>query len=95
LVFALRKKLRTLEMKETAGQLPSLAAAGLAAALVSWRGRMLWQAYFGHASLLPRLGEVFLPMIAATIVYFALSWWMKISSVREMTSLIVTRAKAS
>jgi putative peptidoglycan lipid II flippase len=95
LVFALRKKLRTLEMKETAGQLPSLAAAGLAAALVSWRGRLLWQAYVGHASLLPRLGEVFLPMIAATIVYFALSWWMKISSVREMTALLVTRAKAS
>jgi hypothetical protein len=45
--------------------------------------------------LLPLLGEVFLPMIAATIVYFALSWWMKISSVREMTALLVTRAKAS
>jgi putative peptidoglycan lipid II flippase len=95
LVFAMHKKLRTLEMKETAAQLPSLAAAGLAAALVAWRGRMLWQAYFGHANLLPRLGEVFLPMIAATIVYFALSWWMKISSVREMTALLVTRTKPS
>jgi hypothetical protein len=34
-------------------------------------------------------------MIAATIVYFALSWWMKISSVREMTALLVTRTKPS
>jgi putative peptidoglycan lipid II flippase len=95
LVFALRKKMRTLEMKETVDQLPSLAAAGLAAALVAWRGRLLWEAYFGHASLLPRLGEVFLPMIAATAVYLALSWWMNITSVREMTALIMARAKPS
>ncbi len=95
LVYALRKKLRRLEMKETADQLPSLAAAGLAAGLVAWRGRLLWQAYFGHATLLPRLGEVFLPMIAATVVYLALAWWMNIASVREMTALIMARAKTS
>jgi putative peptidoglycan lipid II flippase len=91
LVFALRKKLRTLEMKETVAQLPYLAAAGLAAALVAWRGRLLWQNHFGHASLLPRLGEVFLPMTAATALYFALSWWMNISSAREMIGLLAAR----
>ena len=91
LIFALRKKLRRLEMKETVGQLPSLAAAGLAAALVAWRGRLLWEARFGHVSLGPRLGEVFLPMIAASVVYFALSWWMKISSAREMLELLSER----
>ena len=91
LVFALRKKLRTLEMKETAAQLPALAAAGLAAALAAWGGRLLWQAHFGHAALLPRLGEVFLPMTAATAIYFALSWWMGISSAREMFGMLAAR----
>jgi putative peptidoglycan lipid II flippase len=95
LLFALRKKLRTLEMKEIVDQLPALASAGLAAALVAWRGRLLWEAHFGHASLLPRLGEVFLPMTAATVIYLALSWWMNIASVREMTAMIVARAKPS
>jgi putative peptidoglycan lipid II flippase len=95
LIFALRKKLRTLEMKETVAQLPSLATAGLAAALVAWRGRLLWQNYFGHASLLPRLGEVFLPMTAATAIYFALSWWMNISSAREMIGLVAARVMPS
>jgi putative peptidoglycan lipid II flippase len=95
LVFALRKKLRTLEMKETVAQLPSLAAAGLAAALVAWRGRILWDNHFGHASLLYRLGEVFLPMIAATAVYFALCWWMNISSAREMIALVAARLMPS
>jgi putative peptidoglycan lipid II flippase len=91
LAYALRKKLRTLEMKETVAQLPSLAAAGLAAALVAWRGRLLWQDRFGHAVLWTRLGEVFLPMIAATLIYFALSWWMNISSAREMIDLALAR----
>jgi putative peptidoglycan lipid II flippase len=93
LVFALRKKLRSLEMKETVAQLPPLAAAGLAAGLVAWRGSLLWQNHFGHASLWPRLGEVFVPMTAATAVYFALSWWMKITSAREMIGLAVARLK--
>ena len=91
LVFALRKKLRKLEMKETVAKLPSLAAAGLAAALVAWRGRHLWENHFGHASLWPRLGEVFLPMTAATVIYFALSWWMNIASAREMIGLVAAR----
>jgi len=95
LVFALRKKLRSLEMKETLAQLPGLAAAGLAAGLVAWEGSLLWQHQFGHASLLPRLGEVFLPMTAATAVYFALSWWMNIPSAREMIGLISARLGAS
>ncbi len=95
LIYALRKKLRTLEMKETVAQLPSLGAAGLAAALVAWRGRLLCQANFGHATLLPRLAEVFLPMFAATAVYLLLAWWMNIPSVREMTALFAARAKPS
>jgi putative peptidoglycan lipid II flippase len=91
LVFALRKKLRTLEMKELVAQLPALAGAGLAAGIVAWRGRWLWQSHFGHAGTPARLGEVFVPMIAATAVYLALSWWLKIESAREMCRLLVRR----
>jgi len=95
LVLALRKKLGALEMRETTAQLPALALAGLAAAWVAWQGQLLWQAHFGHASLPQRLGEVFLPMIAATAIYFALSWWMKISSAREMIALVALRVRPS
>jgi hypothetical protein len=82
-------------MKETVEQLPYMAAAALAAALVAWRGRLLWQNHFGHASLLQRLGEVFLPMTAASVIYFALSWWMNITSAREMIGLIAARVMPS
>jgi peptidoglycan biosynthesis protein MviN/MurJ (putative lipid II flippase) len=87
LLYALRKKLRTLDMRETVAGLPVLAVVGLAAGLVAWIGRLLWNAHLGHAGLLMRLGEVFAPMTAATLIYFALAWWMNIPSAREMIRL--------
>ena len=88
LIFALRKKLQTLEMGETVAQLPRLAVAGLIAALLAWNGRLLWDGYLSHATLLLKLGEVFVPMIAATAVYFALGLWFKIPSAGEMLRVI-------
>ena len=92
LVFALRKKLRTLDMGQTVAQLPALAAIGLAAALAARYGWRLWDLHLGHATLLLRLGEVFAPMTAATLLYFALAWWMRIPSAREMLRLLSTRS---
>ena len=88
LVFALRKKLRTLEMAETVAQLPRLAVAGAIAALLAWNGRLLWDGHLGHATLVLKLGEVFVPMIVATAVYFALGLWFKIPSAGEMLRVI-------
>jgi putative peptidoglycan lipid II flippase len=84
LVFALRKKLRTLDMAETVAQLPRLAAIGLLAGLLAWYGRWWWEGHLGHATLILKLGEVFAPMLAATVVYFALGLWLKIPSAGEM-----------
>jgi putative peptidoglycan lipid II flippase len=95
LLFALSRKLKTLEMAECTAQLPRLAVAGMAAGLLAWSLRWLWQKDMGHATLALKLGEVFLPMTAAAILYVALSWWMNISSAHEMMALIVARAKPS
>ena len=75
LAYALRKKLRTLEMKECVAQFPLLGAIALAAGLTAWGLRQVWQSHLGHASFALRLGEVFVPMIAATALYFGLSLW--------------------
>jgi putative peptidoglycan lipid II flippase len=88
LVFALRKKLRTLDMAETMAQLPRLAVAGVIAGLLSWNGRLLWDGYLGHASLTLKLGEVFAPMIAASAAYLALGLWFKIPTAGEMLRVI-------
>ena|ERR1700677_3494354 len=91
LLFALRKKMRALNMAETAAQLPVMAVIGLASGMAAWTGRLWWQNQFGHATFLLRLGEVFGPMIAATALYFALSFWMKVASAREILQLVGTR----
>jgi putative peptidoglycan lipid II flippase len=93
LLFALRKKMKTLEMSECTGQLPRLAIAGLVAGLLAWTLRWLWQRHLGHATLALKLGEVFAPMTAATAIYFALTWWMNIASAHEMIGLILARVR--
>jgi putative peptidoglycan lipid II flippase len=92
LVIALRKKLGRLEMTELVKLLPQLAAAGLIAALVAWNGRLLWEGHLWHGNLLLKLGEVFIPMIAATAAYMALGLWLKIPSAGEMLQLLRRRA---
>jgi hypothetical protein len=42
-----------------------------------------------------RLGEVFLPMLAAAALYFALSLWMKVGSARELLRLVFARSARS
>jgi putative peptidoglycan lipid II flippase len=93
LLFALRKKLKTLEMAACITQLPRLAFVGLTSGLLAWTIRSLWQNHLGHATLSLKLGEVFLPMTAATAIYFALGWWMNITSAREMIGLITARVR--
>jgi putative peptidoglycan lipid II flippase len=88
LIFALRKKLRTLEMAEMVGQLPRLAVAGLIAALLAWNGRLWWEGHLSHATLALKLGEVFVPMAAAAAGYLALGMWLKIPSAGEMLRVL-------
>ncbi|HEY3913081.1 MAG TPA: murein biosynthesis integral membrane protein MurJ [Verrucomicrobiae bacterium] len=93
LSYALRRKLRTLAMKETVKQFPLMGVTGLAAGLIAWELRLLWQNHLGHANLLLRLGEVFVPMITATIFYFAVSFWLKVSSATEILHLVLDKIR--
>ena len=91
LFFALRKKLRTLEMAQSIAQLPLLAVAGFVAGLAAWTLRLVWFNHFGHATLALKLGEVFLPMTAATALYFLLALWWKVPSAREIADFLRAR----
>ena len=94
LSFALRKKLRRLEMKPYLRQLPALASATAAAALTAWMLRYFWQTRLGHANVASRLGEVFVPMIAATALYVALGLWLKVSAAGEIVDFVRRRRVA-
>jgi putative peptidoglycan lipid II flippase len=93
LLFALRKKLGRLEMEECTAQLPRLALAGLLTGAAAYGLRLVWLKHFGHESLALKLGEVFLPMTAASALYFALTLWWKVPSAREIAGFLLGRIK--
>jgi len=89
--FALRKKLKSLELAELKRQLPPVFFAAILAGSLAWTLRLIWENRFGHSTLIFKLGEVFVPMIAATLVYFGLTLWFKVPSAREIFGLVQQR----
>jgi putative peptidoglycan lipid II flippase len=88
---ALRKKLKTLDFSGLRVKLLCLLPATLAAGVVAWAVRGWWQQQWGHASLAQRLGEVFVPALAAAALYFGLAAWLKVAEAREILSLLARK----
>lgn len=91
LTFALRKKLKRLEIRSYFQQLPALAAGAVVAGGTAWGLRQVWQTRLGHASIPLRLGEVFVPMIAAAALYFGLTLWLKVAAAGEILDFLRRR----
>lgn len=84
LMFALRKKIATLDWGELRRLLPALTGTLVVSALVCRFSYVWWRESIGHADLPGRLGEVFVPMSAASLAYFGLAWWLKIPAARAL-----------
>jgi putative peptidoglycan lipid II flippase len=93
LFFALRKKLARLDMASLRATFLPLAVAGLAAGLIAWQGWRLWEARLGHATLALKIGAVFVPAIAAGLIYGALALTFKIPAAKEMMAFALARFK--
>lgn len=91
LAFALRKKLGRLDLAELKSHLPGLLAATVAAGAAAYLLRLGWENRFGHEHLWQRLGEVFMPMGAASVVYLGVTHWLKLPYSREFAGLIASR----
>ena len=91
LLFALRKKLGHLEMGSLRGQLGALAIGGLTAAGTAYGGLQLWQAKLGHATLLLKAGEVFIPAVAAAAAYALVTTLLGVPYARDLIGSIVGR----
>ena len=92
LLFALRKKLKTLELRPCVAQFPALFAAAAAAGLAAWGLRVLWDSRFGHGTLPAKLGEVFVPMAAAALIYLVLTFCLKVPAAHDVLALVRSRA---
>ncbi len=91
LFYALRRKLKTLELAAILRTWPALLGAALVAGVVAWGSAKLWTTHLGHANLWLRLGEVFLPITLATAAYFALALWLKTGLADEMLAMLKNR----
>ncbi|MBI3880552.1 MAG: murein biosynthesis integral membrane protein MurJ [Verrucomicrobia bacterium] len=86
--FALRKKLKRLELSALRAPVLKMLAATVFAGAVAWFALDLWQKNLGHASLLLRLGEVFAPMTLAALLYWAATLALKVGQAHEIFSLL-------
>jgi putative peptidoglycan lipid II flippase len=93
LFFALRKKIARLEMAPLRATFLPLAIAGLLAGLVAWQGWRLWESMLGHETLVLKIGAVFVPAIAAGLVYGILALTFKVPAAKEMLEFAFARFK--
>jgi putative peptidoglycan lipid II flippase len=93
LLRALRRKLRRLDLETLPPLILSLLGATLAAGLVAWGVLELWQRRLGHATLLLKAGEVFVPLALSTLTYGAVAWWLRVPLTRELGGLLRQRLR--
>ena len=91
LVFALRKKLRKLDMEALRGTLRPITLAALLAGGLAWGGWKMWEHHLGHATLALKLGAVFVPAGIAGGIYWLSALACKIPAAREMTEFALKR----
>jgi len=93
LVYALRRKLSRLDMKDVVQVLlvlvPAAALAGAIAAVLAW----LWEKKFGHATLLPRLGAVFVPGGIAVLAYWLGALWARVPAAHDVAELFLRKVR--
>jgi putative peptidoglycan lipid II flippase len=87
LFYALRRKLKALEMAEVRRHLPALLGATLVAGGIAWGLAALWEARLGHRTFALKLGELLVPMAVATAAYFGLAVWLKTGYTEELVGL--------
>jgi putative peptidoglycan lipid II flippase len=91
LFYALSRKLKTLEAAVFLKHLGVLLGATALAGVVSWQLAKLWTERLGHHSLFLRLGEVFVPLTAAALVYCGVSMASRTGHLDELIGILRRR----
>ncbi len=88
LLYALRRKLHTLELTALRRSLPGIGVATLAAGLAAWWLGGQWEQLLGHLTLGRKLGAVFVPATVAALVFGLTAHGLRVSPAREIADLI-------
>jgi putative peptidoglycan lipid II flippase len=93
LFYALRRKLKTLDLAPLRQPLIILGAATVVAGVVSWAAAGYWTANLGHERFILKLGEVFVPIAIASLVYLAISSVFKTGHLTELAGMVRSRRR--
>lgn len=94
LLFALRKKLKFLDLAGFTRSLLVLVPAAAMAGAVAWFAYGWWLERFGVTTLPLKIGGVFGPMFLAGLLYWALALLGKVPAATEIARFIRTRGKS-
>jgi hypothetical protein len=91
LLFALRKKLGTLEMQSLRDDFLALGWMMIVAGAIAYGGWRLWEGKLGHETLALKIGAVFVPAAIAGGLYWLLALLCKVPAAREMTEFALAK----
>jgi peptidoglycan biosynthesis protein MviN/MurJ (putative lipid II flippase) len=88
LLYALRLKLKKLELAGLRRQVAALLGAAVVAGASAWGTSWWWGANMGHQGLAFQLGDVFVPMSVASVVYLAVAAWLRTKHTDELMGMV-------
>jgi peptidoglycan biosynthesis protein MviN/MurJ (putative lipid II flippase) len=91
LFYALRRKLKFLELGELRRSIGPLLIAATFSGITAWFASHYWEQRIGHRNLAEKIGAVFVPMTLSALIYFSIALLLKISSAREIGSLCLEK----
>ncbi len=94
LMRALRKKMPKLDFAPLRSAVLLMSACAVVTGASAWGGQYLWRTRWGHATLWLKLGEVFVPMAIAGLLYWGLALALGIPQAKELNRLLLGRLKS-
>jgi putative peptidoglycan lipid II flippase len=93
LLYALRRKLQRLDLDALRQTLLPTAMAGGLAGVLAWMLVGAWEHAVGHATLLQKIGSVFVPGGIAGLAYGLVALWAGIPAALEMRELLLQKLR--
>lgn len=91
LFYALRRKLKFLQLASLLRPALNMAGAAILAGEVAWLAGRVWNSWAGQELLVARAGAVFIPMALASLVYGLALLWLKTPQAQEFFHLLALR----
>jgi hypothetical protein len=93
LTYALRRKLTGMNLEGLGQTLLALISDAILAGIVAGLLSRFWDYQFGHATLVRKLGHVFVPGGIAALLYWLVALWLKVPAATEMTGLVLGKLR--